>query len=92
MSLILCVNNYSCLAAVDHCRVFLASIKTNRLQALPFRSLLPYVHREGFSRFRYFDVLEHQDSKSQDISPPAGMVFYRGLGLRIDRGDEYVLS
>lgn len=69
--------------------VTLASIKTNELNAMPFGSLEPYVQKEGFSRFRHFDILENQDLKPMDLSLPAGMSL---LGLRIKTDDLHVLS
>lgn len=71
--------------------VTLASIKTNELNAMPFGSLRlePYVQKEGFSRFRHFDILENQDLKPMDLSLPAGMSL---LGLRIKTDDLHVLS
>jgi len=76
---------------IDHCRAFFASIKTNDIKTLQFGSLKPYVQKEGFSRFRHYDIFE-EDLKPMDLSLPVGMSLSRGLGLRIDTDDEHVLS
>jgi hypothetical protein len=67
------------MAAVDHCKSFIASIETTKLEKVKFSHLFGVAPLPGIERHRLVPLSKlHIPAESQ---PPPGVIAPRGLGI-----------
>jgi hypothetical protein len=69
--------------AVEHCRLFLESIETNKLKVIRFPALEGYMRKDGIERDRTSSDCGFMAAK---LELPPGLVVYRGLGIVMPGG------